>query len=82
MFVCIDQSNPCLDGLHLSYPASGDLHEPVEGEGVEHDEDGERDDEVDQAVQVIEVTLHAEGQIRRSGLMGKSVQLFKGKALA
>ena len=69
--VCVDQSN---DGLYLPYPASGDLHEPVEGEGVEHDEDGEGDDEVDQAVEVIEVTLHSQGQIRRSN--GKTFCLF------
>ena len=33
----------------------------MEGEGVEHDEDCEGDDEVDQAVQVVEVALHAAG---------------------
>ena len=42
---------------YLPYPTSGDLHEPVEGEGVEHDEDGEGDEEVDQAVQVVQVAL-------------------------
>ena len=46
----------------------------MECEGVEHDEDGEGDDEVDQAVQVIEVTLHSQGQIRRSN--GKILCLF------
>ena len=69
--VCVDQSN---DGLYLPYPAPGDLHEPVEGEGVEHDEDGEGDDEVDQAVEVIEVTLHSRGRIPRSN--GKNLYLF------
>ena len=29
----------------------------MEGEGVEHDEDGEGDEEVDQAVQVVQVAL-------------------------
>ena len=62
MFVCIDQSNPCLDGLYLSYPASGDLHEPVEGEGIEHDEDGEGDEEVDQAVEVVQVALRPDSE--------------------
>ena len=40
-----------------SHPAPGYLHEPVEGEGVEHDEDGEGDEEVGQAVEVVEVIL-------------------------
>ena len=69
--VCVDQSN---DGIYLPYPASGYLHESVEGEGIKHDEDGEGDDEVDQAVEVIEVTLHSQGQIRR--LNGKILCLF------
>ena len=47
----------------------------MECEGVEHDEDGEGDDEVDQAVEVIEVTLHSQGQIRRSN--GKTFCLFR-----
>ena len=46
----------------------------MEGEGVEHDEDGEGDDEVDQAVEVVEVTLHSQGQIPR--LNGKMLCLF------
>ena len=34
----------------------------MEGEGVEHDEDGKGDEEVDQAVEVVQVALRPDSE--------------------